>query len=119
SRVWRVGHETFEDARETTEMVLRRDPSVTAILCANDVLAVGALQAARRLGRVVPSDFAIVGFDDFEFARFVDPPLTTVALPGYEMGGKAAELLLGYFKDGAFSSLDVVFPASLVRRGSA
>jgi DNA-binding LacI/PurR family transcriptional regulator len=119
SRVWNVDHESFECAREATEMVLRSEPSVTALLCANDVLAVGALQAARRIGRAVPSEFAVVGFDDFEFARYVHPPLTTVALPSYEMGRKAAELLLGYFKEGKFSTPEVIFPAALVRRGSA
>jgi DNA-binding LacI/PurR family transcriptional regulator len=119
SCVWNVTHESFDGARETTEEVLRAEPTLTALLCANDVLAVGAIQAARLLGRRVPSEFAVVGFDDFEFARYLDPPLTTVALPGYEMGRKAAELLLGYFKDGSFSTHDVVFPAALVRRSSA
>jgi len=100
-------------------VILEREPAVTAVLCANDVLAVGAMQAARCRGRAVPADLAVVGFDDFEFAQYVDPPLTTVALPGYEMGHRAAELLLGYFEDGRFAAPDVVFPAMLVRRGSA
>jgi DNA-binding LacI/PurR family transcriptional regulator len=92
---------------------------VTAIVCSNDVLAVGALQAAKALGRRVPDDLAIVGFDDFDFARYVDPPLTTVALPGYDMGRRSAELLLGYFANGAFQPGEVVFPTSLILRGTA
>jgi DNA-binding LacI/PurR family transcriptional regulator len=119
SRVWKVDHETIECARETTENVLRAEPSLTALLCATDVLAVGALQAAKRLRRAVPSAFAVVGFDDFEFAQYVDPPLTTVALPGYEMGNRAADLLLDYFKNGKFATTEVVFPTNLVTRGSA
>lgn len=118
-KVWKVERECMERARASMAVILEREPAVTAVLCANDVLAVGAMQAARCRGRAVPADLAVVGFDDFEFAQYVDPPLTTVALPGYEMGHRAAELLLGYFEDGRFAAPDVVFPATLVRRGSA
>jgi DNA-binding LacI/PurR family transcriptional regulator len=119
SKVWKVDRETIESARDAMENFFRDDPSVTAVLCANDVLALGALQAAKAFGLAVPTDFAVIGFDDFEFARYVDPPLTTVALPGYEMGGRAAELLFDYLKDGMFSPCEVVFPTTLVQRGSA
>jgi DNA-binding LacI/PurR family transcriptional regulator len=119
SRVWCVEHESIESACEATEKGLREDPSVTALLCATDLLAVGALKAARRLRRAVPSAFAVVGFDDFEFAQLVDPALTTVSVPAYEMGSRAADLLLEYYKNGNFSTPEVVFPTTLVRRGSA
>jgi DNA-binding LacI/PurR family transcriptional regulator len=117
--VWKVDHESIEDARYLMEGILRSDPSVGALLCANDVLAVGALQAVKQAGRAVPSEFAVVGFNDFEFARYIDPPLTTVALPVYEMGLRAADMLLDYFKQGRFATPEVVFPATLVRRVSA
>ncbi|WP_254053515.1 LacI family DNA-binding transcriptional regulator [Singulisphaera sp. GP187] len=119
SEVWGVERETVEGARSRVEAVLRADPSVTAILCANDVLAVGAIQAGKQLGRKIPTSLAIIGFDDFDFAPYVDPPLTTVALPGVEMGGRAAELLLSYIKNGKFEVAEVVFPTKLIRRGSA
>lgn len=119
SKVWEVERETVEGARKAVESILRDDAGITAILCANDVLAVGAIQAARALGRKVPADLSIIGFDDFDFARFVDPPLTTVALPGVEMGARAAELLLAYIKDGRFDTPEAVFPTKLLRRGSA
>ncbi|MDR3633261.1 MAG: LacI family DNA-binding transcriptional regulator [Isosphaeraceae bacterium] len=117
--VWNVEHESIEGARTVMEDVLARVPSITAFLCANDVLAVGALQAAKQLGRVVPSNVAIVGFNDFEFARYVDPPLTTVSLPAYEMGRRSADMLLEFFEDGKFSTQEVLFPATLVERGTA
>jgi LacI family transcriptional regulator len=119
SKVRKVDHESIESARDAMDGFLRDEPSMTAVLCANDVLALGAIQAVKRLGRTVPADFAVIGFDDFEFASYVDPPLTTVALPGYDMGGRAAELLFDYFKDGEFSTREVVFPTTLVHRGSA
>jgi len=99
--------------------VLQGRPSITAILCANDLLAIGAITAAKAMGRSLPDDLAVIGFDDFEFAAFVDPPLTTVALPGYEMGGRAAELLLGFLQEGQFPQREVVFPATLTLRHSA
>lgn len=114
-----VSEESFEGAKGVLEAALRREASLTAVLCSNDVLAVGALQAAKSLGRRIPEDLAIVGFDDFEFASFVEPPLTTVALPGYDMGRKASELLLGYLKEGNFAEKDVLFPTTVIRRGSA
>jgi len=111
--------EQTEIARQLMESALTQQPALTAVLCANDVLAVGALQAARRLGRRVPDDLAVIGFDDFEFARYVEPALTTVALPAYDMGRRAAELLLDYLRDGHFVEPEVIFPTTLVPRGSA
>ncbi|WP_171126141.1 MULTISPECIES: LacI family DNA-binding transcriptional regulator [unclassified Ruegeria] len=62
----------------------------TAILCGNDVLAVGALRRAQEIGLRVPKDVSITGFDDIELARIVSPALTTVHVPHREMGRKAA-----------------------------
>ena len=69
--------------------------------------------------RKVPEDIAIVGFDDFDFARYVDPPLTTVALPGYEMGHRAAELLFEYLAKGRFPRRKRSFPPRWFRAGRA
>ncbi|CUH50063.1 LacI family DNA-binding transcriptional regulator [Ruegeria atlantica] len=66
----------------------------TAILCGNDVLAVGALRQAQKMGLDVPSDVSITGFDDIELARIVSPALTTVHVPHREMGHKAALQLI-------------------------
>jgi DNA-binding LacI/PurR family transcriptional regulator len=63
-------------------------------LCGNDLLALGVAKAARDRGLAVPGDLAITGFDDFDFAQAVDPPLTTTRIPGYEMGRHAAAALI-------------------------
>lgn len=101
------------------ERLLARVRDLTAVLCANDVLAVGAMQAARAHLLRVPEEMAVVGFDDFEFASYVEPPLTTVKLPGYEMGIRAAELLLAYLDTGRFPEREVIFPATFTVRASA
>src|SRR4029077_21273520 len=111
---WAINEEPFERARPVTEATLRHEPDVTAVVCSNDVLAVGALQAAKTLGRRVPEALAIIGFDDFDFASYVDRPRTTVAVPGYDMGRRAAELLLEHFQKGAFAESEVAFPTTLV-----
>ena len=66
----------------------------TAVICGNDVLAVGALSRARERGLKIPGDVSITGFDDIELARIVDPALTTVHVPHREMGRKAARELV-------------------------
>ena len=69
-------------------------PRPTAVLCGNDVLAVGALREAKRLGYRVPEDLSITGFDDIELAAIAEPALTTVHVPHREMGRRSALALL-------------------------
>lgn len=66
----------------------------TAIFCANDLMAMGAMEAASEMGLRVPGDVSIMGYDDQELARYTHPPLSTLTLPNYEMGRRAIELLL-------------------------
>lgn len=74
--------------------LLSLDTPPTAILCGNDLMAIGALEAASELGLKVPKDLSIMGYDDQELARYTHPPLSTLVLPNYEMGQRAAEALL-------------------------
>jgi LacI family transcriptional regulator len=89
----------------------------TAVLCGNDVLAVGALGKARELNLSVPGDVSITGFDDIELAEISYPPLTTVHVPHRQMGREAALLLIDLIKGrepGARSALQTY----LVERGT-
>ena len=81
-------------ARALRELVAR-GTRFTALLAMSDVLAIGALRAARDLGWRVPEDLSIVGFDDIELASYVDPPLTTVHQSPRDKGETALRLLLG------------------------
>ena len=76
----------------TRLMRTRRRPD--AVFCANDLMAIGALDAVRELGLRVPEDVRLVGFDDIEAASLVSPALTTVANPAYESGWAAGGLLM-------------------------
>jgi DNA-binding LacI/PurR family transcriptional regulator len=83
------------------------------------LLAIGAIRAAHDLGLRVPDDIAIAGFDDFMFSEFVNPPLTTVRIPGYDMGRVAADLLIGRLEGTEQSSYSAVLPVELIVRVSA
>lgn len=85
---------TFEAARHALRTLMALDPLPTAIVCGNDVLAIGALSEARALGLAVPARLSITGFDDLQISSLVVPPLTTVRVPTWELGRLAAEHLL-------------------------
>lgn len=93
-------------------------PHPTAILAGNDVLAVGAMHVLRERGLRVPQDVAVIGFDDFEFARYIDPPLTTVRLPAFDMGHQAVELLIQHIEGEPASQRTYVLPTELIVRQS-
>ena len=78
--------------RAMAEILARTD--VDAAFVASDVVALGAIAALRDVGRRVPDDVSVVGFDDIPLASFFDPPLTTVRLPAHELGIAAGTALL-------------------------
>ena len=90
----------------------------TAVVCYNDVTAIGAMLAAARHGLVVGRDIAIVGFDDTSEARHVSPALTTVAVDPVGLGERAAALLLKQINDPAAEPESFIGPAHLVIRES-
>jgi len=79
---------------EATLSLMAQPRPPTAIFCANDLMALGALEALKQLGKRVPEDVALIGYDDQEISRHTHPPLTTMVLPNYEMGRAAVEALL-------------------------
>lgn len=92
----------------------------TAVLCANDLLALGLLQQMMQGGVRVPEDLAIVGYDDIEFAAAAAVPLTSVGQPRLELGRAAAELVLAESEhDPEHQHQHVQFEPSLVARGSS
>jgi DNA-binding LacI/PurR family transcriptional regulator len=113
-----VTPESPSSAMIAMDRLLDRRPDLTAAICFNDLAATGAIAAARRRGLRVPEDVSIVGFDDFAFAQYLNPPLTTVRMLGRAVGEKASAALITYLDSGTFEESEVVFPATLVVRGS-
>ena len=99
------------------EMLLQK-PRPTAIVAANDLMAIGALGELKKAGLRVPEDISVVGFDDILFAALTDPPLTTVALPREEIGRASVEALLDTIKDAGRMGREYKITPRLVARES-
>lgn len=84
----------YESGYRAARQLLARDDPPTAIFACNDLMAVGAISAAVEMGRQVPVNLSVVGFDDVRLASFANPPLTTIVQPKYEMGVLATTMLL-------------------------
>jgi LacI family transcriptional regulator len=94
------------------------DDRPTAIFATNDLLAIGAIRAIRDRGLHVPEDMSVVGCDDFEFAAYQDPPLTTVRIPIEDMAAQATTILLDLMYQRVAAPVQVTVPSSLVVRKS-
>lgn len=110
-----------EGKRGASELLTRSGGErPTAIFCCNDLLAIGAMQAAKEIGLHVPEQLSIVGFDDTVLAAVTDPPLTTVAQPMEHMGKLAFNLLLEHLRNkDAIKQRVVLRPELKVRRSTA
>ena len=108
---------TLEAGADAFAALMRADPAVTAVLCGNDVLAAGALAAARRLGLAVPERVSVTGFDDIDLAEVVSPGLTTVHVPHKRMGAAAARALLA-LRDGRAPIAPEMLDTRIVARAS-
>ena len=99
--------------------VLTAPSQPTAVVAASDLLALGAIEAARTAGLRIPADLALTGFEDMEFAAHLDPALTSVRLPDRALGAAAARLALAHIRSGAFPQRRLVLPTSLHVRASS
>ena len=89
-----------------------------AIFAANDLLALGAMQAIQKKNFHIPEDFSVVGFNDIELASFVYPALTTIRQPMLEMGELAVKMLLRIIEEGEFNQRRVILQPKLIIRES-
>lgn len=99
--------------------LFQQQPRPTALFVCNDMMAIGALQAAAKLGLRVPDDAAIVGFDNIELATYTIPPLTTISQPKQQIGQTAIQLILGRMSDPSLSPRHEVLETRLVIRESS
>ncbi|OMF26707.1 LacI family transcriptional regulator [Paenibacillus sp. FSL H8-0548] len=112
------GDELVRDGKaKATELLSSANPP-SALFCCNDLLAIGALQAAKGLGLRVPEQVSIIGFDNTILAEVTDPPLTTIAQPTKEMGQIAVDSLVAMLEDGNRDDIRIVLQPELVIRQS-
>ncbi len=108
---------TVEGGVEAAGELFEREPGIDALMCFNDLVAAGAMQALKERGRRVPEDVAVVGYDDIVFARMFTPALTTIKAPTYELGQQAAGMLLDRMQ-GRGHGIDIVLQPELMVRDS-
>jgi len=116
----RVGHGDFTEAAGYREMklLLEQTPKVDGVFVASDLMGIGVLRALHEIGRRVPEDVAIVGFDDAPLASYADPPLTTIRQPVELLGQEMVRLLLHRLLDPDGDPESVILPTELVVRSS-
>ena len=113
-----VEHTLFslEGGQAATTRMLRQ--GITGIICASDVLALGAVRAVRRAGLIVPDNVSVVGYDDSAWLNSTDPPLTTVRQPIESIGKAAVALLVNQMEAVRVQPEELLFEPELVVRGS-
>ncbi|MCA9998377.1 MAG: substrate-binding domain-containing protein, partial [Anaerolineales bacterium] len=104
---------TPEGGAEAIKHLLALDELPTAVICYNDMMAVGAIQAIHQAGLRVPNDISITGFDDVALAAYITPPLTTFHQPQYELGHEAAAMMLRVLNN----DQNLVQPEAIVLHG--
>lgn len=105
--------------QEAARELLAAYPGITALLCYNDLVAVGALQACAELAIQVPQDVAVVGYDDIPLAALVTPALTTCRVPRYRLGTESVRLLLSQIDGCPEDCAEIELQPELVLRASA
>jgi DNA-binding LacI/PurR family transcriptional regulator len=114
----RHGRFMFDDGLAHGLALLKFHEPPTAIVCGDDLQAMGVYEAARQLGVRIPDELSVVGFDDIDYAQWMGPPLTTVRQPLAKMGATAAELVLMLADGEEPTQTRVELATSLIVRGS-
>ena len=113
------GKFTEEGGAAAAEQLLTAHPHLTALFATNDKMAIGAMHQAARRGLRVPSDLSVVGFDDLRHAAFINPTLTTIHLPLYEVGAAAMERLVERIHGRPEPVADILPTHLIVRQSTA
>ena len=113
------GEHSYRGGYEIARTLFAQHPEVTAIFAANDVMAFGVVRAAAEMGKAIPGDISLIGFENLEISALIHPPLTTIDQPKYEIGQAAVESLLRQARaSGPWIPEQRVFSATLVERES-
>jgi len=116
--IWKCASLTFEAGYAAAIKGLRKSPHITGLFCVNDEMAAGAIRAAHELGYRVPSQLSVVGFDDIDLARYIDPPLTTIGVDKFELGRRAMSRLIDLIEGGTKNVDEERVDVKLIVRGT-
>ncbi|MDP8219068.1 MAG: substrate-binding domain-containing protein, partial [Candidatus Theseobacter exili] len=109
---------SLKESARATKTLLEREPAIDAIFYGSDIQAYAGMEALKELGKRVPEDIAVLGFDDMSFNRITEPPLSSVKQPMFEMGKLGAELLMESIKKKDFSHRAIEMKSAMALRQS-
>lgn len=107
-----------EGGYQAAAKLLSASNNITALFCANDLTAIGAMKAAMELGYRVPENLSVIGIDDIETCQYTTPMLTTIHIPMEDLGIMTAKILIDRLETGKRIPMKVELPFRLIRRGS-
>jgi len=113
------GNYTPSSGFEAMKALLELTPRLTAVFVASDVVAMGAMLAIKEAGLQIPTDIALVGFDDIPLAEYYDPPLTTVRLPAFGLGWAGGERLIRIIQGEGLNDTSLLLESKLITRQSS
>ena len=114
----RYGDWEYESGKEQTKELLKLDPLPTAVFAMNDLMAAGCMAELMAAGLRIPEDIAVAGFDNREIAAYLQPSLTTVALPTTEIGTEAALRMIDMINHPSPHPVRKIIHCSIVERNS-
>lgn len=114
----RLGYFSKGKAAEGTRQLMGSKPDITAFFVVSDEMAIAVIETLREMGRRVPDDISVVGFDDIKEAEYFVPRLTTVRQNKYELGSEAARILLKIIENPDYQPKPVTLPCQLIVRQS-
>ena len=114
----RYGDWEYESGKEQTKELLKLNPLPTAIFAMNDLMVAGCMAELMSAGLRIPEDIAVAGFDNREIAAYLQPSLTTVALPTTEIGTEAALRIIDMINNPSPHPVRKIIHCSIVERNS-
>jgi LacI family transcriptional regulator len=107
-----------ENGYNAVRKLLEKNNEITSIFASNDAMAIGVIQFLKEKGIAVPNDISVIGFDDVEADLSLDPPLSSMSVPKYEMGIEAMKLMAEMLKSKDTTKKKILVPVELIDRGS-
>lgn len=109
---------SFNEAGVWAEELFSKYPDTDGVIASNDIAAMAVLHEAYRIGKSVPHDVQVIGFDDIPMSGLLSPALSTIRQPAYEMGREAAGLLIQLVEQNKMENKNIQLPVSFIERGT-
>ncbi|WFR61276.1 LacI family DNA-binding transcriptional regulator [Paenibacillus amylolyticus] len=109
---------SINEASAGAEELFRKYADTDGVIASNDIAAMAVLHEAARIGRKIPDDVQVIGFDDIPMSSLLSPALSTIHQPAYEMGREAAGLLIQLVEQAAVENKNIQLPVSFIERGT-